>query len=101
MPALVRFSEFMRAQSTQLKRLLFTSLYRHEQVMRTTERAREVVQRLFAAYTSLPGQMSAEHTTEFERRGLRAVADYIAGMTDRFAAREYARLVGKPAFLAD
>ena len=101
MPALVRFSEPMRAQSTQLKRFLFTSLYRHEQVVRTTQRAREVVQRLFAAYTNAPGQMPAEHASEFERRGLRTVADYIAGMTDRFAAREYGRLVGKPAFLSD
>jgi dGTPase len=99
LPPLVRFSDPMREQSTQLKRLLFAALYRHPQVTRTTERAREVVQALFAAYTSTPGEMPEEQAVAHARRGFRVVADYIAGMTDRFASREYQRLTGRPAFV--
>jgi len=101
MPPLVCFSDAMREQSTQLKRFLFSALYRHPQVMRTTERARIVVQRLFAAYAAAPDQMPAEQAAAFDARGHRVVADYIAGMTDRFAAREYQRLSGATAFMHD
>jgi dGTPase len=98
LPLLVCFSAAMREQSTQLKRFLFGALYRHPQVTRTTERAREVVRMLFAAYVAVPSEMPTEQATAFSRRGHRVVADYIAGMTDRFAAREYERLGGSPAF---
>lgn len=97
-PPLVAFSAPMRQQATQLKRFLFAALYRHPQVERTTARAREVLHALFAAYASAPSEMPAEHQLAFERDGLRAVADYIAGMTDRFAAREHRRLTGERAF---
>ena len=98
LPPLVCFSPAMREQSTQLKRFLFGALYRHPQVMATTQRARDVVQALFAAYIDAPGEMPAEQAAAFAQRGHRVVADYIAGMTDRFAAREYHRLTGLPAF---
>jgi len=98
MPPLVSFSDAIRGQTKQLKRFLFGALYRHPQVMRTTERARDVVQRLFAAYASAPGQMPAEQAAAFYGHGHRVVADYIAGMTDRFAVREYQRLTGLEAF---
>ena len=91
----------MREQSAQLKRFLFAALYRHPQVTRTTECARDVVRTLFAAYAAAPAQMPADQANRFARRGHRVVADYIAGMTDRFACREYARLTGKPAFAQD
>lgn len=91
----------MREQSTQLKRFLFTALYRHEQVMRTTQRARDVVRTLFAAYVAAPSEMPAEQAAAFAQRGHRVVADYIAGMTDRFAAREYKRLTAMSAFGQD
>ena len=92
-PALVCFSPDMREQSRELKRFLFANLYRHSQVMHTTDQAKEVVRDLFAAYVQSPGEMQAD----FARREdtPRAVADYIAGMTDRFAAREHARLTGR------
>ncbi len=101
MPHLVCFSESMREQSTQLKRFLFAALYRHPQVMRTTDRARAVVRALFDAYVAAPAQMPEEQAQAFAQRGRRVVADYIAGMTDRFASREYARLMGQPAFAQD
>jgi len=101
LPPLVCFSDSMRNQSAQLNRFLFAALYRHPQVSRTTEHARNVVRALFAAYVADPGRMPVEQAGEFLRRGHRVVADYIAGMTDRFACREYTRLTGESAFLGD
>jgi dGTPase len=101
MPPLVSFSSPMQEQATVLKRLLFASLYRHSEVERTTSRARDVLRTLFEAYKAAPAELPAEHQAALERHGLRALADYIAGMTDRFAAREYRRLTGAPAFESD
>ncbi|MDH5330604.1 MAG: deoxyguanosinetriphosphate triphosphohydrolase [Aquincola sp.] len=101
LPPLVSFSVELRAQASELKRFLFAALYRHPSVTRTTDRAREVVRALFAAYVAAPTELPPEHRAAYERRGLRALADYIAGMTDRFAAREYARLHGSRAFESD
>jgi len=92
-PALVQFSATMRAQSSALKSFLFANLYRHPQVMLTTEQARTVVAELFAAYLSAPHEMPSDFAARADRP--RAVADYIAGMTDRFAGREHARLTGR------
>jgi dGTPase len=88
----------MREQATALKRFLFASLYRHPQVERTTARARQVLRALFEAYAARPQELPEEHRLAMDRRGWRALADYIAGMTDRHAAREYRRLLGAPAF---
>ena len=90
---LLRFSEGMHAQSAQLKKFLFASLYRHPQVMHTTGQAKQVVRELFEAYLAQPGEMRAEFAARGDRH--RAVADYIAGMTDRFALREHERLTGR------
>jgi dGTPase len=95
---LVCFSDAMRRQSSDLKHFLHGTLYRHPQVMLMTDRARQVVHCLFAAYSTAPGRMPTEQAAAFAERGPRVVADYIAGMTDRFAAREYQRLTGTPAF---
>jgi dGTPase len=98
LPLLVQFSPAMREEVTAMKRFLFASLYRHPQVMQTTARAREVMHALFSAYEREPGQLPEEHRGAHAQIGARALADYIAGMTDRFASREYARLTGEPAF---
>lgn len=94
-PPLVRFSEAMQAQSDVLKRFLFRNLYRHPQVTQTTDRARQVVRELFAAYLERGAEMPASYAERRDRS--RAVADYIAGMTDRFAMREHERLTGRRA----
>ena len=92
-PALVLFSAPMQQRSTQLKTFLLHHLYRHPQVMQTTDWAKQVVGELFAVYLARPQEMPEGHA---KRDNLpRAVADYIAGMTDRFASREHARLVGQ------
>jgi dGTPase len=95
-PALVGFSDAMRGESAELKRFLMQQLYRHPQVMATTGRARDVVRELFAAYCDKPAEMAPEFADAEDRP--RAVADYVAGMTDRFAIREHARLTGKRPF---
>lgn len=100
---LVGFSEGMRAESQTLKRFLFSQLYRHPQVMQTTRQAQQVVRELFAIYLQRPQEMKpafaaraaqaiAEGATE---RQARTVADFVAGMTDRFAGSEHQRLTGQ------
>jgi dGTPase len=90
---LVLFSELMRAESTELKRFLFRDLYRHPRVMQTADQAQGVVRTLFAAYLADGTEMPERYAGREDRH--RAVADYIAGMTDRFAIREYERLCGQ------
>ena len=90
---LVLFGDAMRTQSAALKRFLFRGLYRHPQVVQTTVQARVVVQELFAAYIDNPSDMPESFAVRGD--GPRAVADYIAGMTDRFAMREHERLTGR------
>lgn len=91
-PPLVTFSDAMRSKSTALKRFLLDNLYRHAQVAAKTSQARRVVRELFAAYMNDLAQMPADFATRSDVA--RGVADYIAGMTDRFAAREHERLTG-------
>jgi dGTPase len=110
LPALVSFSDAMALESTALKRFLHANLYRHPQVVKTTQAAQQVVRDLFDAYMNDPAQMPQAHIDRFEGAdGLaslqtpvtkpeRVVADYIAGMTDRFATREHVRLTGSLAF---
>lgn len=93
---LVRFSADMRAQSSALKRFLFANLYRHPQVQSTRARAEQVLRDLFEAYIADAAQMPADFADRLDRE--RACADYIAGMTDRFAIREHHRLTGKSLF---
>jgi dGTPase len=92
-PPLVRFSPAMRAESVTLKQFLFKNLYRHPRVTETTVRAKRVVVDLFEAYLQNPQQMKPRFAQR--RDTARAVADYIAGMTDRFALREHERLTGQ------
>ncbi len=93
---LVCFSAALQAENTALKQLLMRHLYRHPQVMRTTGAAREVVRTLFDAYVATPSEMPADFAGRADLH--RAVADYVAGMTDRFATREHRRLSGRDAF---
>ena len=95
-PTLVAQGAAMRAAGTELKRFLFAALYRHERVRQSMQRARQVVAELFAAYVQQPQQMPEEYASQPARE--RAVADYIAGMTDRFALREHQRLTGRALF---
>ena len=91
-PMLVKFSEPMQLASLELKGFLSQNLYRHPRVQKTTEQAKEMIRDLFLAYRHDPKQMPEAHQNREDKE--RAVADYIAGMTDRFAAKEHQRLGG-------
>ncbi len=92
-PPLLRFSPEMRAASTELKRFLFANLYRHPKVTETRAKAEVVLRDLYRIYFDDPAQMPEEFALAGDTP--RAVADYIAGMTDRYALREHERLTGQ------
>jgi len=98
MPPLVVFGARLREEARELKSFLFRDLYRHPRVAETTVQAQEVVRELFACYLAAPGEMPAGFTARADTP--RAVADYIAGMTDRYALREHERLTGRRALAA-
>jgi dGTPase len=91
-PALAAFSAPMRRQADALKRFLMRNLYRHYKVMRMTTTARTIVRELFLAFLKEPRLLADEHRRDDEAAQARAIADYIAGMTDRYAIREHAQL---------
>ena len=91
--AMVAFGTEMAGRVQDMKSFLFKHLYRHPQVMEMTNNAQTVVRELFDAYLSRPQEMSPDFSQREETP--RAVADYIAGMTDRYAAREHERLTGR------
>lgn len=99
LPPLVGFSEAMRHDSALLKRFLFKNLYRHPQVVDTTGRAKVVVRELFAIYLERPAEMKPRFAERAQDLALaaraRVVADFIAGMTDRYAVRQHERLTGQ------
>ena len=97
-PLLAGLSAVGRAEFDALKHHLFHALYRHPQVVHTTTAARQVVAELFEAYVDKPSEMPDDFAGAADRH--RAVADYIAGMTDRFALREHQRLTGRVVFPA-
>jgi dGTPase len=94
----------MQAKSLELKNFLMQNLYRHPQVSEKMDQARKVIRILFQAYSGAPEEMQAGFSnrvmalntqTDYRLTKQRVVADYIAGMTDRFASKEYERLTGK------
>ncbi|WP_301116465.1 deoxyguanosinetriphosphate triphosphohydrolase [Pusillimonas sp. (ex Stolz et al. 2005)] len=89
---LAAFSAPMRAQADALKRFLLNNLYRHSQVMRMTTKARRIVRELFVAFINEPRLLKDEYRRDDEVEQARAIADYIAGMTDRYAIREHREL---------
>ncbi len=96
---LVAFSEPMRAQERVLRKFLFEHMYKHERVLRTTDRARGIVRDLFSWYMAepasrLPAEWRARVGSKNNAGTARVVADYIAGMTDRFALDEHRRIFG-------
>ncbi len=91
-PPLAAFSGPIRAQADALKRFLLDNLYRHHAVMRMTVKARRIVRELFEAYFQEPRLLSATHRRDDRNEQARAIADYIASMTDRFAIKEHREL---------
>jgi dGTPase len=91
---LIAFSSAMKQEAQELKRFLRTNLYHHYQVNRMTSKARRIVTDLFGIFMSEPQLLPNDYQLQNEDmlHQARKVADYIAGMTDRYAMREYRRL---------
>ena len=93
---LISFSPAMREQQTELKRFLRTNLYQHYRVNRMTSKAQRIVRDLFQIFMQdvklMPNEFQQRASLDSPTNQARAVADYIAGMTDRYAIREYQRL---------
>jgi dGTPase len=93
---LVGFSEAMHAHDKALKAFLFERMYRHYRVNRMSSKARRIVRELFELFhrepECLPGEWRQQADAPESTTTARVVADYIAGMTDRFALDEHSRL---------
>ena len=97
---LIRFSDEMFSQSRLMKKFLRENLYFHHQVYRMTRKAHQITEALFDAFINDAKLLPPEHQayaskakkSESEADYARVVADYVAGMTDRFAIKEYDRL---------
>lgn len=91
-PAMIRFSDRIRDEQAELKRFLHSNLYRHYRVSRMSSKARRVISDLFQAFMNEPGLLPPEFQVRARADTPRAIADYIAGMTDRYAIVEHRRL---------
>jgi len=90
---LVGHSAAMAEADRDVKTFLFARMYRHASVQRVRDQADAIVKRLFEAYLADPSTMPSNWAAKAgQGERARAVADYIAGMTDRFAIHEHARL---------
>jgi dGTPase len=98
--ALVQFSETVAAEHLELKHYLRDHVYRHYRVLRMTNKAHTVIRSMFDSFFARPELLPDEHhqsakdmeSESGENGRARAVADYIAGMTDRYAIVEHERL---------
>ncbi|HCN89130.1 MAG TPA: deoxyguanosinetriphosphate triphosphohydrolase, partial [Oxalobacteraceae bacterium] len=93
-PTLITFSEPMQAEAASLKRFLRDNLYQHYQVNRMTSKARRIIGELFNAFMGEPKLLPPDYQVAAAEvaQQARKVADYVAGMTDRYAMREHRRL---------
>ena len=91
-PPLAAFSDGVRREADELKRFLMHNLYRHYKVMRMTAKARRIVRDLFTTFMDEPRLLPPDHRRDGADQQARAITDYIAGMTDRYAIREHKRL---------
>ncbi len=91
-PPMIRFSERIQKEQAELKQFLRINLYRHYRVSRMSSKARRIITDLFQAFLAEPGLLPPEFQSRAQADTPRAIADYIAGMTDRYAIVEHRRL---------
>ncbi|MDH3338161.1 MAG: deoxyguanosinetriphosphate triphosphohydrolase [Gammaproteobacteria bacterium] len=95
---LVAMSDEIHEQHVLLKRFLSRFLYSHEQKLEMTRRAQTIIRELFELYASdvqnMPTEFAERAAREDEADRARIIADYVAGMTDRYAISEHRRLIG-------
>ena len=99
-PVMIAFSAEMNEQQRVLKNFLHTHLYRHYRVMRMSSKAQRIISDLFAVFMQDVRLLPPSFQRQTEQERARAVADYIAGMTDRYAIREHRRLFAVDEVLA-
>jgi dGTPase len=95
--ALAGFSAAMQAEERELKRFMYRELYHHQRQLDAAQAARTIVSGLFAAYAADPGALPEawrETLPEADPERTRHIADFIAGMTDRYAVARYREVVG-------
>ncbi len=93
-PLIVASAEIIE-QKAELERFLFQRVYRHPQILMVRTRAQEKLRAMFQFFVQNPEQMSISFLARIPLIGVeRSVGDYLAGMTDRFAQREYERING-------
>ncbi|MEI7532380.1 MAG: deoxyguanosinetriphosphate triphosphohydrolase [Betaproteobacteria bacterium] len=88
---LISFSSSVQIQVQELKIFLFKNLYRHPQVLGVTEEAANQIKFLFEHYVNYPQYLPADFRVDDLEQPMRRISHYIAGMTDRFARKEFAR----------
>ncbi|TAM45312.1 MAG: deoxyguanosinetriphosphate triphosphohydrolase [Gammaproteobacteria bacterium] len=99
--SLVAYSEPVKEQTLELKRFLRANLYAHERVRGVTDSSVGILKELFHAFLRDPALMPGQYQAKIREAGrdaatrARIVADYVAGMTDRYAQREHAKLTGE------
>jgi len=91
-PPLIAFSDDIKEEQQDLKRFLHANLYRHYRVARMSNKAKRIVNDLFNAFLTDLRLLPPEFQVRAESNLPRAIADYVAGMTDRYAIREHRRL---------
>ncbi|HSJ80904.1 MAG TPA: deoxyguanosinetriphosphate triphosphohydrolase, partial [Thiobacillus sp.] len=91
-PPLAAFSPALLDEHRELKRFLMHHLYRHFKVARMSSKAGRIITDLYTAFIGDARLLPPEHQAHESLEGARAVSDYIAGMTDRYAMREHRRI---------
>lgn len=90
---LIQYSQKMHEQQRQLKKFLFKNMYKHSSVMQLRFKAQHIIRALFKAYIENSMLLPEQYQKKIDIDGLyRVVADYLSGMTDRYAFRQYNRL---------
>jgi dGTPase len=90
---LVCRSEKSHQEERELKQFLLARMYRHYRLVRMAQKAERIITALFETYIGNPAQLPPGFKTRTEKEDVEiVVADYIAGMTDRFAGQEYKKL---------
>jgi dGTPase len=93
LPKLINFSKEMAQKQLELKKFLRSFLYEHERVVEMTDNAKGIVKDLFNYFLSNPSQMSESYQIKSTKDLARSVADYLAGMTDRYAIKTHKEVI--------
>ncbi|MCH6585288.1 MAG: deoxyguanosinetriphosphate triphosphohydrolase [Proteobacteria bacterium] len=91
-PCLISFSEKIRHEQQELKKFLCNNLYQHHQVARMSNKAHHTVETLFNVFSGDTRLLPPKYQAKSRQDKHQAIADYIAGMTDRYAIKEYRKL---------